>query len=395
MKFNVNHIFLYLSFSSIFLMLNACNNSATEHAEHSPATEEEHEHNTATLTQAQMEAVDMQFGKIEYKELTATIQANGVLNVPNNSRAIVSSLYGGVVKTLNIEMGNIVRKGQVLATIGNPQFIQLQEDYLSTGSKIIFAEQEQQRQKDLSDGNAGALKNLQSATAELNALRTRKASLEQQLNLLGVNPHTLSIENIKPTLAIISPINGTVSSISAKLGSHIDASSPIAEIVDNASLHLDLHIFEKDLPKIKIGQIIHFTLTNNPINEYDAKVYSIGTSFENESKTVSVHCDVTGNKTGLIDGMNITAIVSLNNATSPAVPNDAIVNSEAKNYIFIVTNKDKNTFSFEKIEVVKGVSNMGYTAVTLVKDIAANAEIVTQGAFFINAKLINTGEHEH
>jgi hypothetical protein len=51
----------------------------------------------------------------------------------------------------------------------------------------------------------------------------------------------------------------------------------------------------------------------------------------------------------------------------------------------------KNT-NFEKIEVVKGVSNMGYTAITLVKDIPSNAKIVTKGAFFVNAKLTNKGE---
>jgi len=44
---------------------------------------------------------------------------------------------------------------------------------------------------------------------------------------------------------------------------------------------------------------------------------------------------------------------------------------------------------------VKGVSNMGYTAITFVNEIPKDAKIVTKGAFFINAKLTNTGEHKH
>jgi hypothetical protein len=171
---------------------------------------------------------------------------------------------------------------------------------------------------------------------------------------------------------------------------------------------------------LRVGQTIHFTLTNNPATEYDAVVYSIGTAFENDSKTIPVHCNVKGNKTGLIDGMNITAIVSLNNVTSPAVPTEAIVEADGKYYIFIKTNKEpeehheegeaghdhkeaekgkeaepKNTTNFEKIEIVKGVSNMGYTAITFVNEIPKDAVIVTKGAFFINAKLSNTGGHEH
>ena len=84
---------------------------------------------------------------------------------------------------------------------------------------------------------------------------------------------------------------------------------------------------------LKVGQTIHFTLTNNPTTENDAIVFSIGNAFENDSKTIPVHCNVKGNKTGLIDGMNITGIVSLNNVTTPAVPTDAIVEADGKYYI--------------------------------------------------------------
>jgi cobalt-zinc-cadmium efflux system membrane fusion protein len=378
--------------------------------------------------------VGITFGNIENKELTATIKANGNLKVPNNNKANATSLYGGVIKTLNVQIGSFVKKGQTIATIANPQFIQLQEEYLSTGSKITFAEQEVARQKELNEGNAGAKKNLQSATADLNSLRTRRASLQQQIQLMGINPNNVSNGNLQSMLVVSSPISGTVSNVFAKIGSYVDVSSPVAEIVDNGSLHLDLNVFEKDLPMLKVGQTIHFTLTNNPTTEYDAVVYSIGTAFESDSKTIPVHCNVKGNKTGLIDGMNITAIVSLNNVTSPAVPTEAIVEADGKYYIFIKTNKEpeehheeegadehghehgstaeadehkhkedethnveKETMTnFEKIEVVKGFSNMGYTAVTFVTDIPAGAKIVTKGAFFVNAKLTNKGEgHSH
>jgi hypothetical protein len=169
---------------------------------------------------------------------------------------------------------------------------------------------------------------------------------------------------------------------------------------------------------MRVGQIVHSKLTNNPETEYDAMVYSVGSSFENESKTVSVHGTVTGNKAGLIDGMNITGIVSLDKNTTPAVPNEAIVEADGKYYVFIRTDKkpeeheeeesgddNKNekgepvqhqrTLNFEKVEVIKGTSDMGYTAITPVKGIPADARIVVKGAFFINAKLSNSGGHEH
>jgi RND family efflux transporter MFP subunit len=412
---------IYTAFALIFLISCGKKDASTE-SESEIKTEQTEEHGEeapqtiASLTEEQMKAVGITLGKIEMKELTSTIKANGALRVPNNNKATITSMYGGIIKTLNVQIGDFVRKGQVIASISNPEYIQLQEQYLTVKSRIAFAEQEYRRQKELFDNDAGAKKNLQSSDAELKTLRTQRASLQRQLQIMGINPANISNGNLRSGLVITSPISGTVSNISSQIGSYVDISSPVAEVIDNGSLHLDLQVFEKDLPKMKVGQIVHFKLTNNPEIEYDAKIYSIGSSFENDSKTISVHCSVTGNKTGLIDGMNITGIVSLDKSTTPAVPNEAIVEAESKYYVFIKTDKkqeehheeegehqdkkkaqekESKTINFEKIEVVKGSSDMGYTAITTFNEILKDADVVVKGAFFVNAKLSNSGEHEH
>ncbi|GAB3417198.1 efflux RND transporter periplasmic adaptor subunit [Niabella aquatica] len=439
MKIIINILFLI----TITVLFNSCVDRHTEIDSHAhddsesrkgKASTEEHSEDTrvvAALTGEQMKAIGLELGVIQRKELTDAIRVNGILKVPNNNKGNATSLYGGVIQKMNVEIGDYVRKGQVVATIVNPQFIQMQEEYLSVNSKIMFADQELQRQQELNEGNAGAKRNLQSAIAELSALRTRRASLYRQLQMMGFHPGSITNSNMRTALAVKSPVSGTVSNVFTKIGSYVDVSSPVIEVVDNSSLHLDLQVFEKDLPKMKVGQVIHFTITNNPVREYDAKVFSIGSTFENESKTIAVHCAVTGNKAGLIDGMNVTGLVSLDNITSPAVPSDAIVEADGKYYIFIQTNKmhpaerekapghndhanDKNgaeykdekktgqyvkerekVMHFEKIEIIKGVSDLGYTAITFVDEVPDKAKVVTKGAFFINAKLSNTGGHEH
>jgi len=383
--------------------------------EQTEAPHEEKPETIAELTTEQMKSVGVTLGTIEMKELTSTIKANGLLRVPNNKKAAVTSLYGGVIKTINFQIGDFVKKGQVLATISNPEYIQLQEQFLTVNSRILFAEQEFRRQKELFDNDAGAKKNLQSADTELKSLRTQKASLQRQLQMMGISPGTVTNRNLKSGLVITAPISGTISTISAQIGTYVDRSAPVLEMIDNQSIHLDLQVFEKDLPKMRIGQIVHFKLTNNPETEYDATIYSVGSTFENESKTISVHASVTGNKAGLIDGMNITGIVSLDKSTTTAIPNEAIVEADGKYYVFVQTlkkpdehNEENNeihqkenpenqpaTMNFEKIEIVKGSTDMGYTAVTSVREIAPDAKIVIKGAYFVNAKLTNSGDHEH
>jgi membrane fusion protein, heavy metal efflux system len=397
--------------------------------------DEHHESETqiASLTADQMKAIGIAIGSLEEKQLAASIKANGSISIANNHKANVTSLYAGVVQSIYVQEGAYVRKGQLIATISNPQYLELQEEYLSLASKITFAEQEVQRQKELNDGNAGATKNLQSANAELSSLKTRSYSLKQQLQFMGIDISKIKNGNLISTLAVKSPMNGTISRILTKIGAFVDASNPLAEMVDASQLHLDLSVFEKDLPLLKNGQTIQFTLSNNPAKVYEAKIYSIGTAFELGSKTIPVHATILGDKTALIDGMSISAIVSLSNISSLAVPTEAIVSEEGKDYIFVLTDKkveeahdeheehgeehheeeeghdhdehegeheeehkEEATTNFEKIEVIKGGSSLGYITITSMNSLVKGAKIVTKGAFFVNAKLTNKGEgHSH
>jgi cobalt-zinc-cadmium efflux system membrane fusion protein len=350
--------------------------------------------NYTTLTEEQIKSIGIELGAIEEKQLTASLKTNGVLRVPNQNKASINSIYSGVIKSLLVQPGNTVRKGQTIATVANPAFIEAQSQYLNINGKINLAELEVKRQQELNAGNAGALKNLQAAETELRTLRTMKSTLQQQIQLMGVNPVNLSNGKLVSVLAISSPLNGVVSNVMVKLGTYIDVTTAVAEIVDNSQLHLDLFVFEKDLPKLKDEQTIHFTVTNNPGKEYDAQIYSLGSSFEGESKAITVHAMVKSVKTGLIDGMNVTAAISLNKLTVPAVPNDAIVTVAGQDYIFIFKEKEDKIMKFERVAVSKGASDVGYTEITLLKAIPKDAKIVIKGAFFVSAKMTNVGEQE-
>lgn len=400
----------YIKFLSVFsiLTLAACGNSSG--SKEKPEEEENHEESTIVSVNAdQMKTVGISIGAIEMKNLTTSISVNGTLAVPNQNKALVTSLAGGVLRTLNIQPGDYVRKGQVIGTINNTELSGIQQQYVSINAQLKLAEQEEKRQSDLVSGNAAPLKNLQKAQAELSSLKAQKSAIQKQLSALGLT----ASDNISSALSITAPISGTISEITAQIGSNIDANTPIAQIINNSELHLDLFVYEKDLPKVQPGQSIHFTLTNNPGKEYDASIYSIGTAFVNESKSIPVHAQVVNDKRGLIEGMSVTARISLGEQVYPAVPDDAIVNNGGKDYIFIITDKkeehheeeEKNSkpehasgeeMTFERVQIVKGASDVGYTEIQLVQPLPEGTRIAVKGAFFLMAKITNAGEaHEH
>ncbi|MBZ4191738.1 efflux RND transporter periplasmic adaptor subunit [Niabella beijingensis] len=364
------------------------------------STAREDNETTAILNEAQLKSVGIELGAIENKQLTNTLKVNGMLRVPHQNKASINSLYSGVIKAIYVQPGDHIRRGQTIATVTNPQFLQAQSEYLGTNARIQLAEQELKRQKDLVEGNAGALKNLQAAEANLRTLQTQRATLAQQIRLMGVNPAGISNGRMASVLAITSPISGVVSTIGVEMGSYVDISTMVAQVIDNSSLHVDLYVFEKDLPKVKDNQQIHFTITNSPDREYDARIFSKSASFEGETKAVTAHAKVTGDKTGLIDGMNITAVISLDKNVSAAVPAEAVVQNAGQDYIFVLKEKktdaakNETDYVFEKIPVAKGTTDVGFSGITPLKPIAPDAKIVTRGAFFVMAKLTNTGEEE-
>jgi len=403
-------------FGIIFFTLTLIASCGSKKAE----VKQEEEHHEAeqttfvSLTALQIKTANIELSTIELKNLKTSIKANGMLTVPNQNKALITSVNSGVIKTLLIQPGNFVRKGQTIATIVNPDVARLQQDLQTTNAQISLNEIELRRQQELLQGNAAPLKNVQRVQTELATLKATRNAVSKQLTTMGISTASVSRGNIITTMAIVAPISGTISTVSAQIGSNVDPATPIAEIVNNSQLHLDLYVYEKDLPKLRANQTIHFTLTNNPGKEYDAQVYSIGTAFASESKTIPVHAVVKGDKTGLIEGMNITAVISIGETVVPSVPNDAIVTYQGQDYIFAVTSKkppehheekesgegtkeqqkEEPGITFERMQVVKGVSDIGYTEVTLVKNLPPNTKIIAKGAFFANAKMTNTGEGE-
>ena len=382
-----------------FVLLSSCGSNSSSETTKEEAREEGGKvhvnENTASLTDEQIKTIGIELGTIEQKELTNSIKANGILTVPNQNKAFVTPLLSGVIKTLNVQPGTYVKQGQAIASIVNPDLIQMQQQLQQVNAQIALSEIELKRQKELVEGNAAPLKKLQQVQTELVTLKTQRSGLQKQLSALGAS------QSFSSSVTVRAPISGTVSKVMAQLGSNVDVSTPIAEIVNNSELHLDLYVYEKDLSKVKPNQTIHFTVTNNAGKEYDAEIFSIGTAFESNTKTIPVHAKVMGDKTGLIDGMNVTANISLNKATVSAVPTEAIVSYQGQDFIFIVVDsainkgmqkENQKPMAFEKIPVAKGTTDVGYSEITLLKEIPANTKIVVKGAFFILAKTTNKEE---
>ena len=366
------------------------------------------EEGIAELTAEQMKAVGIEIGVIEQKNLTSVVKASGQLTVPPQNKAVVNALVGGVIRRINVIEGQQVGKGQVVAVIENPDFIRLQQDYLTSRDNLVYLQQEYERQRTLKEADAGIGKVYQQASANLAAERSKLSTLEKQLQQIHISASSVRRGNLITQVPVLAPISGTVGKITLSIGTYTDASSPIMEIVNNSTIYCELQVFEKDIAKISVGQIVNFILTNQKDKLVSGSVTGINKSFETENKSVVVHAVVNNvAHLNLIAGQYVSALIETGKQLVSAVPKDAIVKANDKSYIFLFegiekepVKKDaddktanKNSFQekhrFKMIEVITGVEELGYVEIKLVEELKPDTKIVTKGAFYLYSSMQN------
>ena len=320
--------------------------------------------NVAKLTDAQLKNAELQIGVLGTQNIATVLKVNGKIDVPPQNMVSISTPLGGYLKTTKLLPGMHVSQGEIIATIEDQQFVQLQQDYLSVTSKLGFAQKEYQRQQELNISKATSDKVFQQAENEYRNLQIEQSGLVQKLNLLRINAKNIGIQNISKSINMYSPINGFVTKVNVNIGKYVTPSDVLFELVNPSDIHLNLKIFEKDVAKLRIGQKLFCYTNAEPSKKHPCEIILISKDISPDH-TADVHCHFLDYDKNLYPGMYMNAEIELKTNASNTLPEDAIVNFEGKEYIFIA----KNTQEFELAAVQTGIVENG------------NVEIKNAGAF--------------
>jgi cobalt-zinc-cadmium efflux system membrane fusion protein len=375
----------------LFSMLFASCGNQTEETKQ----EEHHEEaaNTVEFTNEQYKVANVTLGNIEMKSLSGAIKVNGMLDVPPQNLVSVSAPMGGFLKSTELLQGLKVKKGQVIAVIQNADYIQIQQDYVDTKSQLEYLEAEYKRQEELAKENVNSQKTLLQSKTQYQSMMAKVSGLRSKLSLLGINTNQVESGNFQNSITLYAPISGYVTQVNVNIGMFVNPTDVMFKIVDTEHLHAELTVFEKDVPKLKIGQKVRFTLANET-TERIATVYLIGREIM-EDRTVRIHCHLDKEDMELLPGMYLKAYVEAGTQSVAALPDKAIVNFEGNDYVFVtIPSDEKGTHHFKMVQVIKGVNELNYTEIQLPKDINAESSIVINGAYDMLSKMKNSEEDE-
>jgi cobalt-zinc-cadmium efflux system membrane fusion protein len=249
---------------------------------------------------------------------------------------------------------------------------------------LAYLEADYSRQKGLNESKTVSDKVYQAAKSDFETQKYLTKSLSEKLKLIGLDPASLNEDNISRSINFYAPISGYVTKVNVNIGKYVSPTDILFEIVDPSDLHLRLTVLDNDAASLQIGNTVSFYANNNVNEKYIAHIAVITPNITEES-TTDVHCHLVNEKIKLFPGTFVNAEVSLNNAKVKALPEEAIVKWQNKDYVFA----KKTDLSYKLILVETGLQSKGYIEI---KTELGNQQIVIKNAFTLLMKLKNSVE---
>lgn len=337
--------------------------------------------NAIEFTDEQLKLSEVKWDRIQKKEISDIIDCSGTIELPPQNNLTISPVNGGNVKEIEILPGMYVKKGQKIAVLEHPDYLRLQEEYIEVSSRYNFQKEEYKRQGELTLEQATSLKKMQSTEADFKTLEARQISLKKQLQMLGIDVENLKAGNISAEVQINSPVEGYITNIYTNRGKYISAGEKLCEIIDKSHLHLQLNIFERDLPYIKQNQVINFSPAAIPNKQFSARIEFIGQAIDHDNNSIPIHAHISPVDNELKPGMFVSAKIKANPRVVYALPLTSLIKKDNDFFAFIVREK-----KFYRTKVNTGRELDNFVEVFPEDSAFLTNNFVTQGAYYLETE---------
>lgn len=239
----------------------------------------------------------------------AEVRLYGKVTYDETSVARLTAYFPGRIERLFVNyMGVPVSKGDHMAEFYSPELLATFEELRQAGS-----------------ADAGS-----TSTSELvrSATRGTLEAAREKLRLFGLTREQIaSIEDgsfDSDSLTIYAPIGGVVTDLAVREGDYVQTGAPLATIADLSLLWLDMEAYESQLPLLRWGQRVRFTVEAHPGEAFEGRISFIEPMVDERTRTAAVRVAVDNDDKRLKPGMFASAIVRTRVGASGAVVGDEL-----------------------------------------------------------------------
>jgi cobalt-zinc-cadmium efflux system membrane fusion protein len=210
--------------------------------------------------------------------------------------AEILARVAGVLKEVRADLGQVLRKGDVLAVVDSAQIGTAKVQYHTARAAVELAQVTYERTVRLTKEKATPAKNeLESLTA-LSQARASLMDTEQKLRNLGFSDAEIARiakgSDATNRLEIMAPIGGTITAWDATPGEAIEPTTQLFAMADTTTMWLWIDIYESDIASVAVGQRVMFAISGTEAPVFAGRVTSVGTEVNTTTRTTRVRAEL-------------------------------------------------------------------------------------------------------
>lgn len=360
-----------ISISCLLLALaQSCGNKSKEQ-------ETSADDNLIVITQEQFNTAKMELGRAVTRTFEDAVQCKGYLFAPAGSSGIVSTPLSGQIKSLNVNIGDYVIRGQVICYVAGSDFLELQQDFVEAAARYNKYRLDYERVKALRDENIGAEKDLITARSDYRSSAASYSALKARIQALHLSTQQIESGKMYTSFPVTSPISGFITAVDAKLGQFADMSQPLAQVVNTGNLQAKLSVFESDIIKLMKGQTVQFTLAQNPTDTLVGRMVNIGKAINPDNKTIECLASITNTPNmRLINDSYVQAAITVDDFEAKSLPLTSLHKEDSNYFVYVVEKKNGSDYYLKKIPVTIGKMNTYFVEI---KSQLPDRDVVVKG----------------
>lgn len=339
------------------------------------------------LTSEEAQIIDLKVEPVRMRRMDSLILATGKAKANENKVAIVGPLFSGRIKSIHVNVGDLVQKGSKLVILESVYVAEAKSEFYKTYASMELAKINYERQQRLFKENIASQKNLAASEADYKIALANLNAAEKNLHTLGFNEEDVeklaTSHEISPTIYLSAPIRGRVVKREAVVGAMVDQSNDLFTIMDLSTLWICADIYEKDLSLIKIGGNVEVTVPSYPREVFMGKVTFISDLFNEETRTITVRTEVANKDSKLKVGMFANIKIYTTAAKEAlVVPVRAILDVGEEKIVFV---REGNAFCLKIVEAGNTLDNF----TEILSGLKEGEEVVLEGNSQLLSELID------
>jgi len=306
-----------------------------------------------------------------------------------NRFARIAPLADGVIQNVRVDVGDLVKEGQILVEIASPEIAKAHNDYLKAIDQEKLKERVYQREKELAAKNISAKQDLHHAEAEYQIARTETQTARQQLITLGLTSEEVAqLGNTRtspPRLLLRAPFAGTIVERGAVLGEAVKAGEPLFQLADLSTLWLELSIPEDQAAFARKGNRIMAEFTALPGLQVEGTIDWVSPQVGRDTRMIKARAVIPNEegilKTGLFGRIHL---VEEDQPEQRIVPQEAVQRVDGKPFVFV--RQDDDLFDLRHVRL--GGQSGG--RVEILEGVSPADEVVTAGSFTLKSEFLKS-----